>query len=357
MYDKNKVLKLKQAFFSIFYNRKDDFLLEEEVIISYLNKKYEKFALKQLEHEIYNKINEFKLPEIQDNQILSNASCYFVDEFRALFKNFKLLSFFEDNYTLPSLIFKRLLMCLSCSDFYLINNEALTDFFNFAIDNYLLNKNKWVEYDMSNKSKVFIGRGKDCDIVLDRINISSKHAKLMKNENGYTIGYEGNNVGIILNNMTLSWDTPLRDKDVFEINGIKFIYSQNKLFYQLSENGVRLDAFDIVKTVRLKFKKKDISQHVNFSAEPGQFVAFVGGSGAGKSTFMKCISGVSKPTSGKVLINGNDLYNNYDVLKNLIGYVPQENIIFDDLSLIKMLRYAANLRMPDDSTKEEKEKI
>lgn len=218
------------------------------------------------------------------------------------------------------------------------------------------NKNKWVEYDMSNKSKVFIGRGKDCDIVLDCINISSKHAKLIKNENGYTIGYEGNNVGIILNNMTLSWDTPLRDKDVFEINGIKFIYSQNKLFYQLSENGVRLDAFDIVKTVRLKFKKKDISQHVNFSAEPGQFVAFVGGSGAGKSTFMKCISGVSKPTSGKVLINGNDLYNNYDVLKNLIGYVPQENIIFDDLSLIKMLRYAANLRMPDDSTKEEKEK-
>ena len=217
-------------------------------------------------------------------------------------------------------------------------------------------KNKWIEYDISNKSKIFIGRGKDCDIVLDRINISAKHAKLVKNENGYIIGYEGNNIGIILNNLTLSGDTPLRDKDVFEINGIKFIYSQNKLFYQLSENGVRLDAFDIVKTVRLKFKKKDISQHVNFSAEPGQFVAFVGGSGAGKSTFMKCISGVSKPTSGKVFINGNDLYNNYDVLKNLIGYVPQENIIFDDLTLIKMLRYAASLRMPDDSTKEEKEK-
>ena len=217
-------------------------------------------------------------------------------------------------------------------------------------------KSKWLEYDMSNKSKIIIGRGKECDIVLDRINISAKHAKLVKNESGYIIGYEGNNVGLILNNMTLSWDTPLRDKDVFEINGIKFLYSQNKLFYQLSEKGVRLDAFDIVKTVRLKFKKKDISQHVNFSAEPGQFIAFVGGSGAGKSTFMKCISGVSKPTSGKVLINGNDLYNNYDVLKNLIGYVPQENIIFDDLSLIKMLRYAANLRMPDDSTKEEKEK-
>ncbi|MGN1371087.1 MAG: ATP-binding cassette domain-containing protein [Candidatus Coprovivens sp.] len=218
------------------------------------------------------------------------------------------------------------------------------------------NKNKWVEYDLSNKNKIYIGRSKECDIKLDKINISSKHAKLIKNGNNYSIDYEGNNIGILLNNAILSYETPLRDKDVFEINGIKFIYSQNKIFYQLSYNGVRIDAFDIVKTVRLKFKKKDISQHIDFSAEPGQFVAFVGGSGAGKSTFMKCISGVTKPTSGKVLINGNDLYTNYDVLKNLIGYVPQENIIFDDLTLIKMLRYAANLRMPDDSSRAEKEK-
>lgn len=217
-------------------------------------------------------------------------------------------------------------------------------------------KNKWLEFDLSDKNKINIGRSKDCDIVLDHINISLKHAKLEKESTGYTLGYEGNNIGIILNNMSLIASTPLRDKDVFELNGIKFIYNQNKLFYQLTENGVRIDAFDIVKTVRLKFKKKNISQHANFSAEPGQFVAFVGGSGAGKSTFLKCISGVSKPTSGQVLINGNDLYNNYDALKNLIGYVPQENIIFDDLSLIKMLKYAANLRMPDDSTKKEKEK-
>lgn len=217
-------------------------------------------------------------------------------------------------------------------------------------------KTKWVEYDLSAKNTIFIGRSKECDIVLDKINVSLKHVKLIKNGNGYTICCENKDGGLIVNNMTVSWDTPLYDKDVFEICGIKFIYSQNMLFYQLSEFGVRIDAFDIVKTVRLKFKKQDISQHVNFSAEPGQFVAFVGGSGAGKSTFMKCISGVTKPTSGKVLINGNDLYNNYDLLKNLIGYVPQDNIIYDDLSLLKMLRYAADLRMPNDSTREEKEK-
>ena len=196
---------------------------------------------------------------------------------------------------------------------------------------------------MAAKNHIYIGRSRDCDIVLDRINVSMKHVKLTKTANGYNICCQNNNSGLIVNNMTVSWETPLYDKDVFEISGTKFIYSQNKIFYQLAEYGVRLDAFDIVKTVTIKFKKKDISQHVNFSAEPGQFVAFVGGSGAGKSTFMKCISGVTKPTSGKVL-------------KKLIGYVPQDNIIYDDLTLIKMLQYAADLRMPNDATKQEKEK-
>ena len=156
--------------------------------------------------------------------------------------------------------------------------------------------------------------------------------------------------------MTLVGEMPLTEKDVIYIDDIKLIFSDHKLIYQVRDYGVRLDAIDIVKTVRVKFKKRDISQHVNFSAAPGEFIAFVGGSGAGKSTFMKCISGVTKPTSGQVLINGNNLYSNYDALKKLIGYVPQENIIFDDLTLIDMLKYAANLRMPDDASRSEKMK-
>ena len=117
---------------------------------------------------------------------------------------------------------------------------------------------------------------------------------------------------------------------------------------------MKIEAIDVVKTVKVKSKKKNISEHVDFVANPGEFIAFVGGSGAGKSTFMKCISGVTRATSGRVLLNGVDLYENYSVLKNLIGYVPQENIIFDDLTLFDMLKYAANLRMPEDATKEEK---
>ena len=218
-------------------------------------------------------------------------------------------------------------------------------------------QSEWQEYNLTDKEMVTIGRGEDCDIVLNRVSISLKHAKITKNKsmNGYSISTFDSKSGIILNNSILINPKTLKDKDVILIDNIKLIYNKNQILYQVHDYGIRLDAIDIVKTVKVKGKKKDIAQHIDFSASCGEFIAFVGGSGAGKSTFMKCISGVNKPTSGKVLINGSDLFSNYDVLKNLIGYVPQDDIVFNDLTLIDMLRYAANLRMPDDSTRQEKE--
>src|SRR5699024_10162905 len=112
-----------------------------------------------------------------------------------------------------------------------------------------------------------------------------------------------------------SQDMSLRDLDVIVIGNSKCIFYNNKLFYQIYKRGVQLDAIDIVKRVRIRFKTKEISSHVSMHVKPSEFVAFVGGSGAGKSTFMKCISGVDTPTSGLVLLNGENLYENYESLK------------------------------------------
>ena len=117
---------------------------------------------------------------------------------------------------------------------------------------------------------------------------------------------------------------------------------------------MQVDAIDIVKKVRVKFKTQEIASHTSMTIKPSEFVAFVGGSGAGKSTFMKCISGVDRPTSGRVLINGENLYDNYDELKYNIGYVPQEDIVYSNLTLHDTLQYAAKLRMPDNTTRKER---
>jgi len=82
-------------------------------------------------------------------------------------------------------------------------------------------------------------------------------------------------------------------------------------------------------------------------------VAVVGGSGDGKSTIMNCISGYDRATSGSIYVNGIDLYQNYDALKSIIGYVPQQDIVFDNLTVQDMLSYTAKLRLTADTSENE----
>ena len=213
---------------------------------------------------------------------------------------------------------------------------------------------EWKQLNLENKNMITIGRDQSSDIVIDHVSVSLKHAIIINRNNSFIIRDNNSTNGIIINGILLKGEYVLNDRVVILIANAKLIVNKNFLLYQVNDYGVSLDAIDIVKTVKVKGKKKDISQHVSLSIKPGQFVAFVGGSGTGKSTFMNCISGVSRPTSGHVYINGNDLFKNYAVLKNIIGYVPQQDIVFNDLTLRDMLKYAADLRMPDDASKEEK---
>ena len=213
---------------------------------------------------------------------------------------------------------------------------------------------EWKQLDLENKNIITIGRDQTSDIVIDHVSVSLKHATIINKNNNFIIRDNNSTNGILINGIMLKGECILKDRDVILIANAKLIVNKNFLLYQVNDYGVSLDAVDIVKTVKVKGKKKDISQHVSLSIKPGQFVAFVGGSGTGKSTFMNCISGVSRPTSGSVYINGNDLFKNYAVLKNIIGYVPQQDIVFNDLTLRDMLKYAADLRMPDDASIEEK---
>lgn len=88
---------------------------------------------------------------------------------------------------------------------------------------------------------------------------------------------------------------------------------------------------------------------LSFAIEPGQFVALVGGSGAGKSTLMRTLLGIEKTTKGIVYLNGEDLQKNFNLYRTQIGYVPQDDIIHRELTVVEVLTYAAKLRLPPDS--------
>lgn len=217
------------------------------------------------------------------------------------------------------------------------------------------NLDEWKSYPLQLGSNT-LGSGGGCDVILPPNGVAKKHAIISKIGNKITIKDDNSLNGTFVNGNKLpaSQNISLNNLDVVVIGNSKLILYNNKLFYQIYKRGVQLDAIDIVKRVRIRFKTKEISSHVSMHVKPSEFVAFVGGSGAGKSTFMKCISGVDTPTSGVVLLNGENLYDNYESLKYNIGYVPQEDIVYSNLTLHDMLKYTAKLRMPENSTKKER---
>ena len=87
--------------------------------------------------------------------------------------------------------------------------------------------------------------------------------------------------------------------------------------------------------------------------KPKELIGLLGPSGAGKTTLMNTLNGFVKPTSGKVLYNGVDLYQNLNALKSTIGFVPQEDIMHRQLPVRRCLYYAAKLRLSDDISEDE----
>ncbi len=82
---------------------------------------------------------------------------------------------------------------------------------------------------------------------------------------------------------------------------------------------------------------------MSFTLAARELVAIVGASGAGKTTLLEAIVGIAPPTSGSVGFDGIDMHAHPGAFRNLLGYVPQEDIIHADLSLPT---YPPPLRLP-----------
>ena len=98
--------------------------------------------------------------------------------------------------------------------------------------------------------------------------------------------------------------------------------------------------------------------HISFSVEKGEFVAIVGASGSGKSTLLHLIGGVDRPSSGKVFIDGKDIFNFNDD-KLAIFRRRQVGLIYQFYNLIPILNVEENitLRLSLDNREVDKEKL
>jgi ABC-type multidrug transport system ATPase subunit len=204
-------------------------------------------------------------------------------------------------------------------------------------------------FNLNNKNSVVVGREDKCDITIPHTGISRKHCRFYKQGNDWFVEDLKSTNGTFVNGKKAT-KLALKNNDSIFVGNTKFTYKQDSLIYTIIENGITLEAVGVSKHVVNSGKKKTIVSDVNFSIKAGEFVAIVGGSGAGKSTLMDCLNGFRPATNGKVVVNGDNFYSNYDAYKEIMGYVPQKDIVYDNLTLRQMLTYSAKLRMPKDST-------
>ena len=92
--------------------------------------------------------------------------------------------------------------------------------------------------------------------------------------------------------------------------------------------------------------------NVSFSVEEGKLIGIMGASGSGKTTLMNLMSGIQKPSSGSVKINGLDVSKDNIQLEGVFGYVPQDDLLIEDLTVFENLFYAACQCFRDKSREE-----
>ena len=213
----------------------------------------------------------------------------------------------------------------------------------------------WRSTDVQGR-KVSIGRGEDNDIRLDHIGVSRHHAEIVDQGQKPCIRDLGSTNGVYVNEQRIGrTPVPLQEKDVISITNHTLIYSEGKLFYHKAISGISVEAENVVIRRKHGFKSFVTSDHVSLNVRPGELISIIGGSGAGKSTILNAMCGYLQPSEGHVRINGMDLYENFDLLKTIIGYVPQQDIVYDTLSLYDTLKYTAKLRLPADVSPAERE--
>jgi ABC-type multidrug transport system ATPase subunit/uncharacterized tellurite resistance protein B-like protein len=97
-------------------------------------------------------------------------------------------------------------------------------------------------------------------------------------------------------------------------------------------------------SVSFQFKNGRLGlRNVTISEESGNLVALMGASGAGKSTLLHVLNGNEKPTQGQVLINGIDIHREPHKIEGVIGFVPQDDLLIEDLTVHQNLYFASKL--------------
>jgi ABC transport system ATP-binding/permease protein len=194
-------------------------------------------------------------------------------------------------------------------------------------------------------------------IVLDHPNVSRRHATLEVANGTVVLRDLGGNNGTYVNGMRLRGTRSLIPGDRIDIGPFELTFDGTALTRAWRASNLEL----LVRSASYDLRREQaggaaqrILHAVNLRVRPSEFVAIIGANGSGKSTLMNVMAGRILPSEGAVWINNLDLHANFQALKQNIAFVPQLNVLHEQLTLRHALDYAAQLRLPSDTTVEQR---
>ena len=202
------------------------------------------------------------------------------------------------------------------------------------------------------KTIIQVGRDPSNDVVLSSPNVSRFHAQIERVGQRYRVTDLRSSNGTFVNGERVDGAVWLKLDDSIRIAQFRFVMGRDQLAHYDDSNGLNVDVIGLNKWVR---KDLNILQNISVAFRPREFIVVVGQSGGGKSTFVDAVAGYRPATPpSRVLVNDIDIYRHFDAIRNDIGFVPQKDIIHMELTVYEALDYAARLRMPADTTREER---
>jgi ABC-type multidrug transport system ATPase subunit len=199
-----------------------------------------------------------------------------------------------------------------------------------------------------------IGRANDNDIVIQDVLASRHHAFLVDSPLGTEIRDAHSINGTFVNGVRVG-SAVLNEGDVVTIGNIDLVYTDGNLVRR-TEAATRTGGLE-VNGVHFRIDGKELLDGISLTARPGTLTAIIGGSGAGKTTLSRLIAGYTKPSSGTVTFEGHNIHAEYATMRSRIGMVPQDDVVHRQLTVNQALGYAAELRLPPDTSKEERAQV
>lgn len=205
-----------------------------------------------------------------------------------------------------------------------------------------------------------IGRASDNDIVIPDVLASRHHATLIPaaGPSGTAEIRDNRSINGTFVNGSRVESAVLSEGDTVTIGNVDLVFRDGTLVRRTETAAATatggLEVHGVTWTIE---NNKTLLDNISMSARPGTLTAVIGPSGAGKSTFARLVAGYTHPTTGQVSFEGHDVHAEYASLRSRIGMVPQDDVVHGQLTVRQALMYAAELRLPPDTTKADREQV